>query len=346
MRVYEIRDSFGLDHLTPAVRSDDDLDRGPGPGELLLAMRAASLNYRDLLMVEGHYNPRQPLPLVPCSDGVGEVLAVGDGVSRFAVGDRVCPIFARRWISGPATHERLRSTLGGPYDGTLAERMTVPEQSAVAAPDHLDDAEAACLPCAAVTAWSALALPGADGAGTLPGDTVLTLGTGGVSIFALQLAVLAGARVVVTSSSDEKLERARALGAWETLNYREVPDWGRPVRRLTGGAGVDRVIEVGGAGTLEQSLQAVRIGGTVAMIGVLAGHRSPLAVTPILMKQLRVQGVLVGPRDAFEAMNRALTDHRLRPVVDRVFGFDEVPEAFEHLASGRHFGKVAVRIAE
>lgn len=349
MRVWQIDGGFGLDRLVPAERPDDDLDRGPGPGELVLAMRAASLNYRDLLMVEGRYDPRLRLPLVPCSDGVGEVVAVGPGVDRFAVGDRVCPTFSRRWIAGPPTHERLRATLGGPFDGTLAERMTVPAESAVRAPEHLSDAEAACLPCAALTAWSALLLPGGDGLATAPGDTVLTLGTGGVSIFALQLARAMGARVVVTSSSDDKLERARELGAWQTLNYRQVPEWGRPVRKLAarpgGGEGVDRVIEVGGAGTLEQSLQAVRIGGTVAMIGVLSGHRAPLAVTPILMKQLRVQGVLVGSRDAFEAMNRALADHRIHPVVDRTFGFDEVPAAFAHLAAGRHFGKVAVRIA-
>ena len=345
MRVWEIRDSFGLDHLQPGERPDDDRERGPGPGELLLAVRAASLNYRDLLTVQGQYNPRQPLPLIPCSDGVGEVTAVGDGVARFKVGDRVCPTFARRWISGEATHERLRSTLGGPFDGTLTERMTVPAESAVAVPEHLTDAEAACLPCAGLTAWSALTLPGLEGRSLTPGETVLLLGTGGVAVFALQFAVLMGARAIVLSSSDEKLERARALGAWQTLNYRTQPDWGKPVREMTGGAGVDRVVEVGGAGTLESSLQAVRIGGTVVMIGVLAGHRAPLSVTAILMKQVRVQGCLVGPRDAFEAMNRAIAAHRLRPVVDRVFPFAEVRPAFDHLAAGKHFGKVAIAVS-
>lgn len=344
MRVWEIRDSFGLDHLVPGERPDDDLERDPGPGEIRLAIKAASLNFRDLLTVEGRYNPRQPLPLIPCSDGAGEVVAVGAGVTRFAVGDRVCPIFAQRWIAGEATRERLRSTLGGPFDGTLAQRMTVPAVSAVAVPDHLTDAEAATLPCAAVTAWSALTLPGVEGRGVAAGETVLILGTGGVSIFALQFARLFGARAIVTSSSDEKLERARALGAWQTVNYRRQPEWGRPVRELTAGGGVDRVVEVGGAGTLEQSLQAVKIGGTVMMIGVLAGHQAPLAVTPILMKQVRVQGCLVGPREAFEAMNRAISAHSMRPAVDRVFRFSEVRDAFDYLAAGRHLGKVCVDV--
>jgi NADPH:quinone reductase-like Zn-dependent oxidoreductase len=342
MRVWEIRDSFGLDHLRPGERPDNDRERGPGAGELLLRVKAASLNYRDLLTVEGKYNPRQPLPLIPCSDAAAEVLAVGEGVTRVRVGDRVCPLFAQRWIAGEATYERLRSTLGGPFDGTLAERMTVPAASVVAVPEHLTDAEASTLPCAAVTAWNALTFPGVSGRGLTAGETVLLLGTGGVSIFALQFAVLLGARAIVTSSSDEKLERAKELGAWRTLNYRRQPEWGKPAREMTGGGGVDRVVEVGGAGTLAQSLQAVKIGGAVALIGVLAGHQAPLSLTPIFMKQVRVQGTLVGSGDDFEAMNRALAAHALRPVVDRVFPFAEAPEAFRFLAAGKHFGKVVV----
>lgn len=337
MKVYEIRDRFGLDRLLPAERPAPEA----GPGELLLAMRAVALNYRDLMMVEGHYDPRQELPLIPCSDGVGEVVAVGEGVSRFAVGDRVCPIFAQRWLGGEPERDRLRSTLGGPLDGTLSERMAVPAEAAVAVPEHLSDEEAATLPCAALTAWSAVVTLG----GVRPGDTVLVLGTGGVALFAFQIARLCGARVIVTSSSDDKLARARELGAWETLNYRTTPEWGKPVRRLTGGRGVDLVVEVGGAGTLAQSLRAVRMGGTVAMIGVLSGAEAPLSVVPILMQQVRVQGVLVGDRDGFEAMNRAFSEHRLRPVIDRVFPFDRVGDAFAHLASGAHFGKVVVRFA-
>lgn len=336
MKVFEIQGSFGLDRLRPAERPEPE----PGPGELLLAVRAASLNRRDLMTVEGHYNPEQPLPLIPCSDAAAEVLAVGEGVTRFAAGDRVCPLFSREWLCGEPVRERLRSTLGGPLDGTLAERMVVPAESAVAIPEHLTDVEASTLPCAAVTAWSAVMVHGR----TRPGDTVLVLGTGGVSLFALQIARLAGARVIVTSSSDAKLERARELGAEGTINYRSEPHWVRPVKELTGGRGVDLVVEVGGADTLRQSLHAVRMGGTIAMIGALSGGEAPLSVLPILMRQVRIQGMLVGDREAFESMNRALALHRLRPVVDRVFPFAEAAEAFRTMRSGDHFGKVVIEV--
>lgn len=337
MKVWEIQGSFGLDRLRLAERPDP----APGPGELLLAVRAVALNHRDLTTVEGTYNPRQRLPLVPCSDAAAEVVAAGAGVTRFAAGDRVCPLFSQRWLCGEPERERLRSTLGGPLDGTLAERMAVPAESAVAVPEHLSDEEAATLPCAALTAWSAVVTHGR----TKPGDVVLVLGTGGVAVFALQLARLAGARVIVTSSSDDKLARARELGAWATINYRAEPEWGRRVKELTGDRGADLVVEVGGAETLSRSLHAVRMGGTIAMIGALSGGAAPLSVIPILMRQVRVQGVLVGDREGFEAMNRALAAHRLRPVVDRVFPFGEAPAAFRHLASGGHFGKVVVRVA-
>ncbi|MEM7479930.1 MAG: NAD(P)-dependent alcohol dehydrogenase [Acidobacteriota bacterium] len=334
MKRYEVTEAFGLENLTPGEGPRPE----PGPGEIRIALSAVSLNYRDLLMVTGQYNPRQPLPLVPCSDGVGTVEAVGPGVTRFVPGDRVCPLFSQRWIAGEPTPERLRSTLGGPLDGTLRSHMTLPAEGAVAAPEHLSDAEAACLPCAALTAWSALVTLG----DLTAGDTLLVLGTGGVSISALQLGVALGARVIVTSSSDAKLERARDLGAWQTLNYRRDEAWGKTVRQLTGGRGVDQVLEVGGAGTLEQSLKAVRPGGTVSVIGVLAGVKAPLSVLPVLMQQVRLQGVLVGHRDGFEAMNRALAANSLHPVVDRVFPFDEARAAFDHLASARHFGKVVI----
>ena len=337
MKVYEIQGSFGLDHLRQAERPEPAL----GPGELLVAVKAVSLNRRDLMTVEGVYNPKQRLPLIPCSDAAAEVLAVGAGVTRFAPGDRVCPLFSREWLCGEPEREKLRSTLGGPLDGTLAERMVVAAESAVAAPEHLTDEEASTLPCAALTAWSAVVTHGR----TRPGDVVLVLGTGGVALFALQVASLAGARVIVTSSSDDKLARARELGAEGTVNYRKDPDWGRRVKELTGGRGADLVIEVGGAKTLSRSLHAVRMGGTIAMIGALAGGEAPLSVIPILMRQVRVQGILVGDREGFEAMNRALAAHDLRPVVDRAFPFDEAPEAFRHMASGRHFGKVVVRVS-
>lgn len=336
MRAVEIRGAFGLDHLSAVDRPEPR----PGPGEVLLRMRAASLNYRDLLTVEGEYNPRQPLPLIPCSDGVGEVVEIGPGVTRVRPGDRVCGAFAQRWVSGEPTRERLRSTLGGPLDGTLAEWMVLGEEGVVPVPEHLTDEEAATLPCAAVTAWNALAVEGRLTAG----DTVLLLGTGGVSIFALQLARLLGLRAIVTSSSDEKLERARELGAWQGINYRQEPQWGARAREATGGRGVDLVLEVGGAGTLEQSLRATRFGGTVALIGVLAGAAAPLRLPLITMQKIRVQGLVVGDRESFEAMNRAVAHHRLRPVVDRVFPLEEARAAFEHLAAGRHFGKVCLRI--
>lgn len=336
MRAVEIRDAFGLDHLVLAERPDPR----PGPGQVMMRVRAASLNYRDLLTVRGEYNRKQPLPLIPCSDGAGEVVTVGEGVSRVRVGDRVCGIFAQRWIAGEPTRERLRSTLGGPLDGMLAELVTLSEEGVVTVPEHLSDEEAATLPCAAVTAWNALV----DEGGVKAGDTVLVQGTGGVSLFALQLARLLGARVIATSSSDEKLARAKELGASEGINYRETPDWGARAKALTGGVGVDCVVEVGGAGTFQQSLQAVRMGGRIALIGNLSGNATQIPLTSILMQRIRVQGILVGPRESFEAMNRAIAASGLRPVIDRTFPLEEARAAFEHMAAGSHFGKIVVRI--
>ncbi|MFH1467933.1 MAG: NAD(P)-dependent alcohol dehydrogenase [Pseudomonadota bacterium] len=334
MRRYEVQERFGLEHLRIA--------RGPepalGPGMVRVGMRACSLNYRDLLMIRGHYDPRLPLPLVPLSDGVGEVLEVGPGVSRLALGQRVIATFAPTWIAGEPDADAVRLTRGGVVPGMLAEQVVLGEQELVTVPAHLTDAEAATLPCAALTAWSALVTYG----GIKAGDTVLTLGTGGVSIFALQIARLLGARVIATTSCEEKAVRLRALGASEVLLHPAEPRWGRAVRRLTGG--VDHVVEVGGAGTLPESLEAVRPGGTVSLIGVLSGVREPLTVLPVLMKQVRVQGIFVGHRQGLEALCRAVELHILRPVVDQVFPFTEVPEAFAHLASGRHVGKVCVEI--
>jgi NADPH:quinone reductase-like Zn-dependent oxidoreductase len=336
MKVVEIAGSFGLRNVKQAERPEPR----PGPGEVVLRMCAASLNYRDLLTVRGHYDPKQPLPLIPCSDGVGDVVAVGDGVTRVATGDRVATIFAQRWISGEPTLPRLRSTLGGPLDGTLAQMMKLDAEGVVAVPQHLDDHEAATLTCAGVTAWNALV----GEPRLMPGDTVLVQGTGGVSIFALQLASLFGARVIVTSSSDDKLERSKELGAWRTINYVTNPQWGKRCLELTDGQGVDRIVEVGGAGTLAQSLKAVRPGGRIALLGVLSGIASELNILPIFMKQVCVQGVLVGHRESFEEMNRAIEAHRLRPVVDRVFALDETREALEHMASAAHFGKICIAI--
>jgi NADPH:quinone reductase-like Zn-dependent oxidoreductase len=336
MKVYEIQDAFGLDHLTLTERPDP----APGPGQVLLRMRAASLNYRDLMMVKGSYNPRQRLPLIPCSDGVGEVVAVGDGVTRIAVGDRVATLFCQGWMGGRPSVEELRATLGGPLDGTLAELMVLPERGVIRVPEHLSDAEAATLTCAALTAWSALVEQGPVAAC----DTVLVQGSGGVSVFALQFAQLLGARVIITSRRDDKLLKARRLGAWQEINSLDEPDWGKTARELTGGVGVDHIVEVGGAGTLAQSLQAIRVGGTISLIGVLAGGASELSIVPVFMKAVRIQGLLVGSRQTFERMNRAIAQHELRPVVDQVFPFAEVRQAFEHLQSGAHFGKVCVAI--
>ena len=335
-RAWRIEGSFGLDHLRPTAVETRD----PGPGEVAVDIRAVSLNYRDLMMVEGRYDPDQDLPLVPCSDAAGEVVAVGDEVDDLSPGDRVIPCFAQGWIAGEPSRSRLRRTLGGPLPGTLATRRTFPAIGVVKAPEHLSWEEASTLPCAALTAWSALALDGDLG----PGDTLLTLGTGGVSLFALQLGRILGAEVIVTSSSDEKLERAAVLGAGHGVNYETTPDWGDAVRSITGGRGVDHVIEVGGAETLKQSLRAVRIGGTISVIGVLSAAKAPLSVVPILMRRIRLQGILVGHRDGLESLVRAARAHELRPVVDEVFDFDDAPEAFRRMKSGKHFGKVVVRV--
>jgi NADPH:quinone reductase-like Zn-dependent oxidoreductase len=334
MKVLEIQGAFGMDNLKLVDRPEP----GPRPGEVLLKMRAASLNYRDILTVAGRYNPKQILPLIPCSDGVGEVIAIGDGVSRVSIGDRVATLFCQRWLGGPPTADKLRSTLGGPYDGTLAEMMVLDEQGVVRVPDHLSNVEAATLPCAALTAWSALVEYG----DVTAGSTILVQGTGGVSIFALQFAKMLGARSIVTSSSNDKLERVRELGSWKEINYVEDPEWGKTARRLTGGIGVDNVIEVGGADTLAQSLRAVKIGGQVTVIGVLSGATSKQNLAPILMKNLKLQGILVGSRDAFEAMSRAIEANEIRPVVDRVFRFADTIDAFEYMKSGAHLGKVCV----
>jgi NADPH:quinone reductase-like Zn-dependent oxidoreductase len=334
MKALVVAGGFGLQNLRFEERPEPE----PGPGEVVLGMRAVSLNYRDLLMVRGQYNPRQPLPLVPASDGVGRVVAIGDGVTRVAVGDRVCPIFATGWLAGEPSREKLKTTLGGPLDGTLTELMKLDAESVVKVPDFLSDAEAACLPCAGVTAWSALVTQG----GVTAGDTVLALGTGGVSIFGLQIAKALGARLIITSSADDKLARARDLGADEVINYGTTPDWGKAARELTGGRGVDHVLEVGGASTLAHSIKAVRPGGVVSIIGNLGGGSTELNLLPVLMQNLRLQGVIVGHRESFEALVRAVTQAQIRPVVDRVFGFDDFRGALEHMATGGHFGKICV----
>lgn len=334
MKAIALREAFGIENLT----LEDRPDPKPGHGEVVVRMRAASLNYRDLLMVRGHYDPRQPLPLIPLSDGCGVVEAVGPGVTRFAEGDRVAGIFAQKWLDGTPTKGQIRSTLGGPLDGTLSELRAFPEDGLVHAPASLTDAEVATLPCAAVTAWSALVTQ----ANLSPGSRVLVLGTGGVSLFALQIARAMGCEVIVTSSSDEKLERARQLGATHLINYREHPRWSKEVKRVTNGEHVDLVVEVGGAGTFDESAKSVRVGGQISLIGVLAQAERPPNLTRILMQNIRVQGILVGHRRSFEDLNRALEANEIRPVIDRTFPWKEAGDALEYLARGKHFGKIVL----
>lgn len=334
MKAYELQGSFGIDSLTLTEWPEPKLSAG----QVLLKMRAWSLNYRDLLVVKGTYHPNLRLPFTPLSDGVAEVVAVGEGVSRVKTGDRVAGIFMQKWIDGPLTEEKAKSALGGATPGLAAEYVVLDAEGVVAIPEHLTDEEGATLPCAGVTAAHALLYAGNINAG----DTVLIQGTGGVSLFALQFARALGARVIATSSSDEKLARVRRLGASEGINYKTTPEWGDRVRELTGGNGVDHVVEVGGSGTIAQSLRAVRMGGRISLIGILTGGGTvdPL---PILMKGVCVQGIFVGSRAMFESMNGVLVRHELRPIVDKVFPFGELREALRHMESGSHFGKIVLR---
>jgi NADPH:quinone reductase-like Zn-dependent oxidoreductase len=326
--------SFGIDSLEFAERPTPQ----PGPGEVLVRVHAISINYRDLLMVKGLYNPKLKLPRIPCSDGAGEVAAVGEGVTCWKSGDRVAGIFMQNWLDGPLTPAKSKGALGGDIDGMLAEHVVLRHTGLVRMPEHLSYAEAATLPCAAVTAWNALA------AGNLkPGATILILGTGGVSIFALQLARTMGVRVLGISGSNEKLQRARSLGLNAGLNYRETPAWDRWVLEQTGVEGVDLVIEVGGTGTLPRSLGAIRMGGVIAQIGVLAGAAESLPLALILHKQVRIQGIYVGSRKDFEEMNQAITLSGLRPVAE-LFPWSQVREVMVHMEQAAHFGKLVLTV--
>ena len=332
MRAWQIVSDRGIDALALA----DHEVPAPGPFEVQVRIRASSLNYRDLMTVKDPVARNLPYPRIPNSDAAGEVVAVGEGVTGFAVGDRVATCFFQDWEDGACTPTAMASALGGARDGVLAETVNLAERGLVAIPDHLGFDEAATLPCAALTAWHALVEAGRLKAG----DTVLLLGTGGVSIFALQFAKIAGARAVIISKDDAKLERARTLGAWKTINYLQHPDWEREVVRLTDGRGVDVTVEVGGAGTLERSIQATRVAGTVALIGVLTGGRiDPVA---IMRKSIRLQGIYVGSRRMFVDMNRAIAAHELRPVIHERFAFTEAKAAFHALARAEHLGKLVV----
>lgn len=333
MKAYEIH--AGADALKLVERPDPQ----PGYGQVLVRVRATSLNYRDLIVAQGNY-AGQKSAIVPMSDGAGDVVAIGYGVTRVKVGDRVAGIFFQNWIAGAITKQIMKSDLGGGIDGMLAEFVVLNQDGLVHLPAHLSYEEGATLPCAAVTTWHGLVTKGSVTAG----ETMLVLGTGGVSMFALQFAKLHGARVIATSSSDEKLERARTLGADETINYKTTPDWEKQVYQLTDQVGVDHVVEVGGAGTLSKSIQAVRYGGRISLIGVLSGFAGEINPQPILGKSITLQGIYVGSREMFEAMNRAIAQAQLQPVIDRVFPFTEAKAAYQYLQSGSHFGKVVIQV--
>jgi len=333
MRAMVLDGATGLDHLKLVDRPAPKA----GPGQVVVGLRAASINYRDLATVTAPGGVR--LPLVPLSDGAGTVDEVGEGVTRVAVGDLVMPSFFPGWISGPPIPSSL-AALGGVLDGCAQEAICLPESGVTRAPAGFDAVEAACLPCAAVTAWRSLMVEGR----LMAGQTVLVQGTGGVSIFALQFAKLAGARVIITSSSDEKLARAKALGADELINYRATPDWAKAARALTGGRGVDHVVEVGGAGTFRQSIAAVTLGGHIAVVGVLTGYSQDINVAEIFARNVKISGITVGSREHVEQMVRAIDAAKLKPVIDRRFPLDELAEALTLMQGASHFGKVAIEI--
>lgn len=333
MRVWQIS-SFGIDSLELVERATPQ----PGPGEVLVKVNAVSLNYRDLMMVKGLYNPKMQLPRIPCSDGAGAVEAVGEGGTQWKPGDRVCGIFMQNWIDGPPTPAKIKGALGGDIDGMLAEYVVLNEKGLVRIPEHLSFEEAATLPCAGVTAWNALK------AGEVrQGSTVLMQGTGGVSIFALQFAKVKGARVLGISSSDAKLQRACSLGLDEALDYGETSEWDKWVVEKTGGEGVDTVVEVGGVGTLPRSLRAVKMGGTIAQIGVLSGPAEPIPVPMILHKQVHIRGIYVGSRENFEEMNAAISKAKLKPVYESR-EWTEAKSAFKEMEGATHFGKLVLRV--
>lgn len=333
MRAMQI-EKFGLENLAMVDRPDDT----PGVRQVRVRMRAGSLNYRDYLLVQGSYDPKQALPLIPLSDGAGEVVETGLGAIKFKVGDRVCPIFRQAWISGDYRAETRGTTLGGPLDGVMSEYMVLDETGLVRIPDHMSFLEAASLPCAAVTAWNALRVEDDIG----PGSTVLVQGTGGVALFALQIAKMAGAKVILTSSSDEKLARAHALGADHLINYRQNPMWGGIAREITNGLGVDHVIEIGGAETLEQSIRSTKLSGHISLIGNVTGSVAQLSLPLMIMRHLRFQGITAGNRDSFEDMLAAMALHRTKPVLDKIFAFNELRLALEYMSSGSQFGKICI----
>jgi NADPH:quinone reductase-like Zn-dependent oxidoreductase len=337
MRALQVTEPWGLDQLKVVELPDPE----PGSGEVVVRMRAVSLNYRDWLMIGGIYGraPSMAGPIIPFSDGCGVVEAIGPGVTRFKVGDRVATMFFQGWISGPPTMEKVSTALGFPVPGAGRELGVFSEQGLSKVPEFLTDQQVATLPCAALTAWRALF----EDARPQPGDSVVLQGTGGVSIFGLQFAHAAGLKTIITSSSDEKLSRAKALGADVEINYRQEPEWSKPVRAATGGVGADIILEVGGGGTIEQSMRAIRIGGHIAIIGVVAGAGNPFNPAALIGNSAKLQGLSVGSREMFEAMCLAIDQHRIGPVVDKVYPWTGARAAFEAMAGGEHFGKIVLQ---
>ncbi len=335
MRAFRFHD-FGLEHL----RLDEVETPALGPGKVLVDVKALSLNYRDYLVVTGQYNPKLKLPAVPISDGAGVVATVGEGVTRIKPGDRVVSHFVSGWIDGPFKQEYAGTTLGLPRAGLAAEKVILPAEAVVPLPENYDFAQAATLPIAALTAWSALVTVG----NVQAGDTILTLGTGGVSIFAVQFGRALGAKVIVTSSSDEKLARAKQLGAACAINYKTTPKWEQTALECSDGLGVDVVVENGGPGTLDQSMKATRAGGKIALLGALTGLAGNVTTGLILMKRLQIHGILVDSRKAFEDMISFIEQHKIEPVIGQRFGFEQLPAAFKTMEAATHFGKLVIEL--
>ncbi|MGN7919028.1 zinc-dependent alcohol dehydrogenase family protein [Lysobacter sp. 22409] len=337
MKAYRIDSGAGIGALQQFERASAPL----GAGQVRVRVRAVSLNFRDLMIAKGTYLSEPVAPFVPASDAVGEIVEVGADSRLWKVGDRVATSFFPHWLQGAPTPYATRDAFGAVVDGVLAEEIVVSEQSVFAVPAHLDDAQAATLTCAGVTAWNAMFVE----AKLQPGASVLLLGTGGVSIWGLQLAKAAGLQAIVTSSSDEKLVRAKALGADATVNYRTTPEWQDEVRALTGGRGVDAVLEVGGKGTLQRSIDAAAMGGTIAVIGGVSGFAGEFDPFALITGAKRLSGIYVGSRGMAEDLSRFVGVNRIVPVVDRVFGFDQARQAYDYLDGGAHFGKVVIQVA-
>jgi|SRR5579871_1298035 len=337
MRAWQIEGAFGFDNL-------QQVELTPSPimdNEIRVKIHACSLNFRDLMVIKGQYNPKQKLPLIPLSDGAGEVIEVGPLVTSFKTGDRVCGTFSQTWCHGLPTADCMRTTLGSPLDGMLQESRIFKEEGLVKFPDYLSFEEAATLPCAALTAFNAIA----HQSNLRPGDTVLLEGTGGVSLFALQFAHAFKMKSIIISSSQEKLAKAKEMRADHCINYTENTEWQNQVLEYTQGLGVDAVVEVGGAQTLGRAISSVKKGGTVCVIGVLSGSGNSIDLRPLLMNNIRLQGIFVGPKTLFLAMNRVLSHAKIHPVIDRVFSFNETPKALAYLESAHHFGKVCIKVA-